>query len=82
MCSEGKVKLCSSEESPIDRLIETTLLLYMFTKRVAYLRAFVEYLRCKFEKQSFVRLKWDTCDLNKALNKIVGVVQRSEFVKK
>ena len=75
-CSEEKGKLYFPEESPIDRLIETASSLYVLTKRVAYLRAFVEYLRCKFKKRNFGRAKWDTCDLNKALNKIVAVVQR------
>ena len=75
-CSEEKGKLYLPEESPIDRLIETAPSLYALTKPVAYLRAFVEYLRCKFKKQNFVRPKWDTYDLNKALNKIVAVVQR------
>ena len=73
-CSEIKDELCFFEESPINRLIEIVLSLYVLTKRVAYLRAFVD-LRCKIEKQNFVRPKWDTCDLNKILNKIVGVVQ-------
>ena len=75
-CSEEKGKLYFPEESSIDRLIETAPSLYVLTKRVAYLRAFVEYLRCKFKKRNFVRPKWDTCDLNKALNKIVALVQR------
>ena len=44
-CSEGKGKLYFPEESPIDKLIETAPSLYVLTKRVAYLRAFVEYLR-------------------------------------
>ena len=26
-----------------------------------------------FEKRNFVPPKWDTCDLNKALNKIAGL---------
>ena len=68
-CSKEKGKLYFPEESPIDRLIETAPSLYVLT----YLRA---YLRCKFKKRNFVRPKWDTCDLNKALNKIVAVVQR------
>ena len=75
--SEEKGKLYFPKESPIDRLIETAPSLYVLTKRVAYLRAFVEYLRCKFKKRNFVRPKWDTCDLNKALNKIVAVVQKN-----
>ena len=44
VCSKEKDKLYFPEESPIDRLIETAPLLYVLTKRVAYLRAFVEYL--------------------------------------
>ena len=47
-------------------MIETALSLYVLTKRVAYLRAFVEYLRCKFKKRNFVRPKWDTSDLIKS----------------
>ena len=65
-CSEEKGKLYFSEESLIDRLIETAPSLYVLTKRVAYLRAFVEYLRCKFKKRNFVRPKWDTSDLIKS----------------
>ena len=56
-CSEGKTKLYFSEENPIDRLIETAPSLYVLTKRVAYLRVFVEYLMRKFEMRNFVRPK-------------------------
>ena len=50
-----KRKLYFPEKSLIDELIETAPSLYVLTKRVAYLRAFVEYLRCKFKKWNFVR---------------------------
>ena len=65
-CSEEKGKLYFPKESPIDRLIETAPSLYVLTKHVAYLRAFVEYLRCKLKKRNFMRPKWDTYNLHKS----------------
>ena len=71
--------LCVPEEAPLDKVIESAPSLYALTKRVAYLSAFIEYLRCKVKNQEFERPKFDTGDLNRALNKVVGFVQQKYY---
>ena len=54
-------------------MIKTAPSLYILSKRIAYLSAFVEYLCCKLE---FVLPKSNSGDLNNALNEIVGFEQQ------
>ena len=60
-------------------MIESSLSLYVLTKRVAYLATFVDYIKCKVKNREFVPPRLDTCDLDMALNKIVGFVQRKYY---
>ena len=41
--------------------------------------AFVDYIRCKVKNREFVSPRLDTCDLDMALNRIVGFVQRKYY---
>ena len=78
-CSGEDKELYVPEEGPLDKVIECAPSLYVLNKRVAYLSAFVEYLCCKVKCQEFVRPKFDPDDLNKAMHKIVGFVQKKYY---
>ena len=78
-CSQDQSKLCFPQESPIDRMIEAAPSLYVLKKRVAYLLAFVQYLKCKVKNLEFERPKLDVVDLNKALSAIVSFVQHKHY---
>ena len=64
------------DNSQLDKLIESFPSLYVLTKRVAYLAAFVDYIGCKVKNCEFVLPRLDTCDLDMALNRIIGFLQR------
>ena len=76
---QKNVDLHLPEETYIDKLIEGAPSLYVLTKRVAYLSAFVDYVVCKVRKREFVAPKLSASDLDKALLKVVGFVQKKVF---
>ena len=78
-CGQESEKLYFPDNSRLDKLIESSPSLYVLTKRVAYLAAFVDYIRCKVKNREFVSPRLDTCDLDMALNRIVGFVQRKYY---
>ena len=78
-CGQESEELYFPDKSQLDQLIESSPSLYVLTKRVAYLAAFVDYIRCKVKNREFVPPRLDTCNLDMALNRIVGFVQRKYF---
>ena len=78
-CGQELEELYFPDNSQLEKLIESSPSLYVLTKRVAYLAAFVDYIRCKAKNREFVSPRLDTCDLDMALNKIVGFVQRKYY---
>ena len=63
----------------LNRLIESARTLFGLQKRAAYLVAFVEYVRCKARKCAFVPPRLDASFLDKALDLMVGYVQRETY---
>ena len=78
-CGQESEALYFPDNIQLDKLIESYPSLYVLTKRVAYLAAFVDYIRCKAKNREFVPPRLDTCDLDMALNRIVGFVQRKYY---
>ena len=78
-CGQESEELYFPDNSQCDKLIESSLSLYVLTKRVAYLAAFVDYIRCKVKNREFVPPRLNTYDLDMALNRIVGFVQRKYY---
>jgi len=78
-CSQDQSELCFPQDSVMDRMIEAAPSLYVLQKRMAYLMAFVRFLKCKAKKDEFVPPKLDIVELNKALNAVVSFVQRKHY---
>ena len=57
----------------LDKLIESSPSLYVLIKWVSCLAA------CKVKNREFVPRRLDTCDLDLALNRFVGFVQRKHY---
>ena len=77
-CQESK-KLYFTNNNQFDQLIEISPSLYVLTKQVAYVAAFVKCIGCKVKNCEIVPPRLDTCDLDMALNIIVGFVQRKYY---
>ena len=75
-CCQESEELYFPDNCQLEKLIESSPSLYVLTKRVEHLAAFVDYIGCKVKNREFVPPRLDTCDLDMALNRIVGFVQR------
>ena len=78
-CGQESEEFYYPDNSHLDKLIESSPSLYVLTKRIAKLAAFVDYIRCKVKNREFVPRRLDTCDLDMALNRTVGFVQRKYY---
>ena len=63
----------------LDKLISTSPDLYTLKKRVAYIRAFMQYFIAKMRKTLFVKPTLDANFLDKALLDLIFYVRRNRF---
>ena len=80
-CGQESEELYFPDNSQLDKLIESFPSLYVLTKRVAYLAAFVDYIKCKAKNREFVPPRLDSCDLDMALKKLLVLCRKSTTVR-
>ena len=81
-CGQESEELYFPDNSQLDKLIESFPSLYVLTKRVAYLAAFVDYIKCKAKNREFVPPRLDSCDLDMALKKLLVFCRKSTTVRR
>ena len=74
-----KLNSFTAGRDEFDELIARAPSLYIFSKRVAYLTAFVDFVRCRAKKCPFIKPVLNAAYLDRALDPIVKIVQNKVY---